>query len=146
MSARSEGCDSRCAFCLFSMGDPVRAIEDNHKTILHPIWSREHFYPDGKLSGKRIVWAAGVYVCGMIGYTAETLFVNIILALGNTLAFLVSLCRCDKQWIKERGVVCLDSWIALGIGIVGMFVPPLAYRLDAAAMETMQGFVRTDED
>lgn len=134
---------SRECICLVSSGDPALAIEENHFTVLHNTWKREYFYVEGRLSGKKIAWSFVVYAMGMIGYFFETVLVKIILALGNTLAFFVSLCRGDSQWMHKRAILCLDSWTALGIGIIGILIPPLAYRLDAAAKETIIGLLRT---
>lgn len=81
---------------------------------------------------------------GMIGYAFETVLVKIILALGNTIAFFVSLCTSDSHSMHIRGIICLDSWTALGISVVGILIPPLAYRLDAAAKEAMENLVQNE--
>ncbi|MCH9627391.1 MAG: hypothetical protein S4CHLAM2_10300 [Chlamydiales bacterium] len=71
---------------------------------------------------------------GMIGYFVDTLH-KIVLAVGNTLALIPPLITRDSKWLKERGVICLDTWTALGIAIIGILIPPVAYRLDARAKE-----------
>ncbi len=120
--------------CFWSNGDVEATIEENHQTILHSLWTKEHFCPEGRLSGYRIAWSAGAYLLGMIGYLADTIH-KIVLAIGNTLALLPPLITRDSKWLKERSVICLDTWAALGIAIIGILLPPLAYHLDAKAQE-----------
>jgi len=128
----SAGCDSRFCFFLCSKGDPKRAIEDNHKTVLHTFWNRQNFFSDLPSFVRAVCWMAPVYLCGMVGYLVDTL-VKTILVFGNTLVYLISLCAADREWMNKREIICLDTLAALGISIVGILIPPLAYYLDNVA-------------
>lgn len=145
-----DGFASRSCFCLWSTGDNVtRAIEDNHKTYLHSLWQTEHFYvevPDQegekKFSIGRVVWSLMSYPAGMIGYLADTA-VKVVLLIGNLMIFLVSLASCNRSWRDARGIILLDTLTAVGIGAIGILAPPLAYRLDAKARETMSSWANS---
>ncbi len=143
MSSQPVEFKSRCCWCLWSKGDPATAIKENHQSILHTKWNREYFYPEGQFSEKNALFSVAIYVCGMIGYIVDTI-IKIILFVGNLLTLLISGIVCiisdsesRRDYMKDRSVISIDSCIALGISIIGMLIPPLAYRLDAAAKKAM---------
>ena len=141
----SVGLDSRCCFCVFSEGNPRKAIKDNHMTILHTLWEREHFFVEVQISKDEsterfsccsILWSLASYPVGMVGYLVDTI-VKIVLLIGNFFTMLIALFSCSAQWRRNRGIIFFDNLAAIGIGIIGIVVPPLAYRLDQCAKKSM---------
>lgn len=131
--------ESRIGGCLFSKDDnPKLAFKENHHTVLDPVWTFNYLYKDGqsvKAITKRLLMYPIAYAFGIIGYALEVAM-KVILALGNTLAYFRSLHRGDPELKQKRADICLDSWAALGIAMVGTVIPPLAYHLDKKAEET----------
>ena len=91
-----EGFASRSCFCLWSSDTHInRAIQDNHKTYLHPLWEPDHFYVDApgqegfkQFSVCRVLWSVLAYPIGMISYLFDTI-IKVILLIGNFLMLLV---------------------------------------------------------
>jgi hypothetical protein len=139
MSSNSipSGYQSREFFYGYSRGGMLKtAIQDNHLTRLHTLWTKEHFYEGKSLSGCRILQSVIGYPLGMVGYLVDTAF-KVVMLVGNFLALLISCLSCKPSWIRERAILLLDNLAAVGIGVVGVVIPPLAYRLDKIAEENM---------
>ncbi|MFC2049342.1 hypothetical protein ACFLR2_01560 [Chlamydiota bacterium] len=139
------GFASRSCFCFWSKDDSlITAIQDNHKTYLHSLWEKGHFYVDitdqegqKQFSICRLLWSLLFYPVGMLGYLVDTT-VKVVLLIGNLLIFLVSTINCDRFCRRRsRGIILVDTLAAVGISLVGIAVPPLAYRLDRMARDTM---------
>lgn len=139
---------SRCFFYLYSKGNPLIAIHDNHATYLHRLWQRDHFFVDvqpknegGSLQKKfsfyRLFWSVLTYPVGMLGYLIDTIL-KVVTFFGNLILWVVSLFSCNTKWLRNRSYILLDTAIALLIGVIGILFPPLAYRLDLAAKLKMQ--------
>ncbi len=139
------GFESRNCFCLWSSGQHtpsvIKAIEDNHKTYLHPLWEKAHFFvvvegEEGKtqFSFSRILWSLLSYPCGMFAYLIDTI-VKTTLLIGNFIYWLVSLTCGDPSWSQNRTILLLDTLASVGISIVGIIAPPLAYRLDTLSKD-----------
>lgn len=145
MSSNHAGFDSRCCFCLWSQGDPSRAIRDNHKTYLHPLWRESHFYVEVEFEDEeeeielrfsfcRVLWSITAYPLGMIGYLVDTVL-KVVMLIGNFIIFMIALFSLHSEWRNERGTLLLDNLAAIGIGLIGIIAPPLAYRLDKLAKD-----------
>jgi hypothetical protein len=141
-SSPPPGFDSRGLFCLWSQGDLKTAISDNHKTILHPLWAKEHFWVKAEgssqktLSWYRVLWSLGAYPLGIIGYAVDSALKTVLL-IGNFFAFVIAFLSCRKHWRKERQIFLIDNLAATGIALIGILIPPLAYRLDKLAKKRM---------
>ena len=129
--------NSRFLFYLWSRGgNEHSAIRENHQTILHGLWEKDNFYVKDKLSLSRILRSVAAYPVGMIGFLIDTAL-KVVLLVGNLLIYVISLFSCKPEWRAERRILFLDTLAAVGIGLIGIVVPPLAYELEKMAQENM---------
>ncbi len=141
-------------YCLGSIGPTLEeVIIDNH--------NHNHFFiidnkkpkgpdahqPSDLWFGKtkwdcHIVWAMPLtYIAGSIGYAISAVRKVILLA-ANILLHTFDLpfrCVCCRKGppLKERGIILLDSLLALTIALIGCVCSPLAYYLDRKARNAM---------
>ena len=146
MFTNSSGYDSRCCYCLWSDNNLLQAVYDNHKTVLHPLWQSEHFYVEVEGEDKkvfsvcRVFWSIAAYPLGMIGYLIDTTL-KMVMLIGNFSAFVIALLSCNSSWMRTRGILLLDNASAVGIGVIGILAPPLAYRIERLAENRMRQWI-----
>ncbi len=136
--------DSRVCCCLWSVGNVEQAIADNHATHLDRFWEKGHFFViTGEEGNKkisfsvcRLLWSLTVYPLGMVGYLCD-MILKIVLFTGNLFILVLSLCCCNAPWRRDRAILVVDNLTAVGICLVGVVVPPVAYRLDKIAQKKM---------
>ncbi len=74
------------------------------------------------------------YIAGSIGYVIVT--IGRVIRLAATFLNTFNFC-CNNHTLKDRGIILLDTSLALLIAIIGCACPPLAYYLDSAARNAM---------
>lgn len=117
--------------------NPVQIVENNHFNALSDI-----YFPNEELERKHgqdchcLKIVVG-YPIGMIGYALQTIL-RAIQLLGDLLFFL-----CAHSY-HDHAVVTLDTFVSLLISIVGIVLPPLAYKLDSLAKAHFQEMTSLD--
>lgn len=76
------------------------------------------------------------YLRSMGGYLIDTVKKAVMLVF-NILALVFSPLSFEGKYMKSRAIIVLDNFLALGISVVGILAPPLAYRMDDAVAKAM---------
>ncbi len=84
------------------------------------------------------------YIMGSIGYALSVVRKVILLAVN----ILNTFNPCSDRTLSDRGIILLDTFLALSMAIIGCACSPLAYQLDRVARNAMLDLaeVETTED
>ncbi len=129
---------SFCCLCPRETASFEDIIQDNHghHSDLAEFWWGDQQLPfDTKCKKYAAAVSFGpiMYIAGSIGYAPSVIRKVILLAVN----FLNTLNPWSSRSLKDRGIILLDTLLALGIAIIGCVCPPLAYYLDSATQNAM---------